>query len=85
MGFGLSDLKTVDSKHELNHSLNAQLGEAHDNFEKYNEPILEENESIQDDPDYFYASINENIKPKETFQMISKSKTFQISSIMKNF
>lgn len=74
--FHLSHIKAATSKWEenLNLSLNAQLGEAqeHSNHRGENN---EEN-VIQDDPDFFYASIYNNPVPRDTFKVISKLHIF---------
>lgn len=62
--------RTLETRYDLNSSLNAQLGEANSNNQEVNEPIVEEEEGINDDPEYFYMSTSEEFKPKETFHMI---------------
>lgn len=69
--------KTFESRYDLNLSLNAQLGEATGENQGANEPISEEEEGMNDDPDYFYMSTSEEFKPKETFAFISKHFPFQ--------
>ena len=66
--FHNSDLKTNDTKLELNLSVNAQLGEAYDFADKHNEPILEEAESDLEDRGYFFPDEDQ----KATLQMIRK-------------
>lgn len=72
--FHLSKLKTVESRHEenLNLSLNAQLGEANDNYEKKNPVIIEEDENVPDDS-FFYPKETTS-RYKATFGNISKKK-----------